>query len=95
MVGAIIPIFLFVYFFLFFLCLSIVVLFLFFDDQDDLCSQEALICRFYFSKGLGLEFLLRNRIFLFLLSEPIRFCDNSGNHKKYLLLAFLIDFIIM
>ena len=38
MVGTIVPIFYLFIFSLVFLCLFVVVLFLFFDDQDDLCS---------------------------------------------------------
>ena len=56
MIGAIIRTFYLFIFALAFLCLFLVVFFHFFDNHDDLCSQETLICRFDFSKYLGLEF---------------------------------------
>ena len=57
MVGTIIPIiYLFIIFPLVFHCLFVVLLFLFFDDQDDLYNQGTLICHFDFSKDLDLEY---------------------------------------
>ena len=61
MVGAIIPIY-FTFFYLFIFTYS----FIYFDEQNDLCSLGTLIFRFDFSKDLGsLESQLRNKNFPF------------------------------
>ena len=92
--------FLFAYFFLglslFVCCCFVLFLFFlgFFHKKNGHTKTFCAIRKHWFAVFIFILIKKQKTIFFSLLSKPIHFRDKSGNNKKYLLLAFLIDFII-